>query len=235
MKNTTLIALFFTALFFTQVKADEKGLTEEQSNELFSHVQDYCLGKACQSGVFYYHIEKSIDRYCDSLDYVLQDKRKRGYLEYIVKQVQAENAPEELIGIPLAETGLRPKVPSSAGALGMWQFKAKTARDNGLIVNETTDERLDWRASTKAGILYTSRLTEAFNGDTALGVLAYNVGIGNLRKAIKSINSTSAFVLAKGVFSGREGEHYLNKVYGYSLVYYHPQVCKITDKRETDV
>ena len=151
------------------------------------------MGKPCQSGVFYYHIEKSLPRYCEGIAYVKSSPKKSHYLEHIAERVLQRGVPEEVIGIPLAETGLRPNRSSSAGAKGMWQFKAATARENGLIVNATVDQRFDWKASTEAGLGYVTQLISSFGGDTALGVLAYNVGIGRLSTKMKEYGIRSAF------------------------------------------
>ena len=56
-----------------------------------------------------------------------------------------ENLPSDLAFIVLVESAFIAKSESHAGAVGIWQFTAATARAYGLNVEEGLDERLDIR------------------------------------------------------------------------------------------
>jgi membrane-bound lytic murein transglycosylase MltF len=76
----------------------------------------------------------------------------------------------------LEESGGNPGAKSAAGALGPWQLTAATARRYGC------SDRTDPREATLAAGRYILHLLEAFNGDEAAAIMAYNMGGTNLRK-----------------------------------------------------
>ncbi len=91
--------------------------------------------------------------------------------------------PLDLKYIPIVESGFS-NATSPAGAAGFWQLMPATARDLGLTVNETVDERMDIIKSTDAAC----RLLKSYYnsiGVWALTLAGYNFGIGNISKAMK--------------------------------------------------
>jgi hypothetical protein len=75
--------------------------------------------------------------------------------------------------------------PSSAGALGPFQFMPATARQYGLIgPNGNTDRLMDTAASADASARYFRDLLSMFNNDIEMAAAAYNWGPGNLRAHI---------------------------------------------------
>jgi len=69
---------------------------------------------------------------------------------------------------------------SSAGAAGVVQFMAPTARDMGLRVDDEVDERLNNEKALNAGAKYLKKLVDRYDGDEVLGTMAYNWGMGNV-------------------------------------------------------
>ena len=102
----------------------------------------------------------------------------RGEIEAILNE---EGVSTDYYYLALAESGCKPSARSSAGAVGLWQLTAPTARAHGLTVNARRDDRLDWRASTRAAARYIRGLQERFES-FYWTIAAYNVGGANLAK-----------------------------------------------------
>lgn len=115
--------------------------------------------------------------------YQLHEKAEK-YLPRIAEVLKMYEIPDDFKYIPLVESGLNPKVTSSKGARGFWQFMPATARLYGLRVDGKVDERLDFEKSTHAAAKYLKSLYEEF-GDWTLVAAAYNVGGGSLRSSIR--------------------------------------------------
>lgn len=88
--------------------------------------------------------------------------------------------PEEMAEICLVESGCTVDALSPAGARGMWQLMPATARQYGMTVNESVDERLDPVRSTSvaAKVLMDDYL---LTHDWTLAVAAYNCGARRLQ------------------------------------------------------
>lgn len=71
---------------------------------------------------------------------------------------------------------------SPKGARGIMQLMPDTARDLGLRVNKSVDERLDVEKSIRAGADYLKQQLDRFNGDLKLALAAYNAGPGAVLK-----------------------------------------------------
>jgi membrane-bound lytic murein transglycosylase MltF len=102
--------------------------------------------------------------------------------------------PEDFKYVPLVESGLKAGV-SHKGATGYWQFMPQTARQFGLIVNDTVDERNDLAKSTEAASRYIKELYRQF-GSWTLAAAAYNVGEGSLRRSIKNQKEDNYYLLS---------------------------------------
>lgn len=108
------------------------------------------------------------------------------------KYLEEYNLPTEIKYLPIIESGLSPVACSPSLAVGLWQFKEKTAQYFGLTVNEFIDERQDPELSTIAACKYLSSLYSQF-GDWNLALLAYNAGPSNIKKAIKMAGGNKAY------------------------------------------
>jgi membrane-bound lytic murein transglycosylase D len=96
--------------------------------------------------------------------------------------------PVELKYLAVIESDLKASATSVVGAAGPWQFMPTTARELGLKVNRSVDERRDFSKSTQAAARYLSDLYQQYN-DWLLVIAAYNGGPGNINAAIRKSGS----------------------------------------------
>ena len=125
------------------------------------------------------------------INYVnLPELRKRvnlyfGRVEYYLRET---GLPEDFKYLAIVESGFKNAV-SSAGAAGFWQLMPETARELGLSVNESIDERDNFDKATLAACKvlasYYLYIKKQFGiSSWVLTAAAYNFGIGNIKNAI---------------------------------------------------
>ena len=94
------------------------------------------------------------------------------------------NQSDLLNSIMLTESGGNPNARSGAGAVGAFQLMKGTARDMGLTVNGSVDDRLNPDKSRVAASKYMSQLLTHYRGNVNDALMAYNWGSGNMDKWI---------------------------------------------------
>ncbi|MCK5897929.1 MAG: transglycosylase SLT domain-containing protein [Methylococcales bacterium] len=112
-------------------------------------------------------------------------RRAEPYLHLIMDEIEAKKIPGEIALLPIIESSYRATVTSPASAAGLWQFIPSTGLSFGLKQNWWYDGRRDVYASTQAATDYLKKLSRSFKGDWFLALASYNVGIGNVKKAIR--------------------------------------------------
>jgi membrane-bound lytic murein transglycosylase D len=110
--------------------------------------------------------------------------RRGAYVELIREKLHRRGMPEELLYIPVIESGLSPVAVSRVAAVGLWQFMVPTAQQYGLRVDAWVDERRDPEAATEAALDYLTWLHDRFGGSWALAAAAYNAGPGRLERVL---------------------------------------------------
>ncbi|UAN16165.1 transglycosylase SLT domain-containing protein [Enterobacter asburiae] len=91
-----------------------------------------------------------------------------------------------LHGIMMTESGGNPLAYNvKSGAAGAYQFMPATARDMGLRVDSSTDERLDPEKSRAAAQIYLNRMLKKYSGNLDDALMAYNWGQGNVDQWIE--------------------------------------------------
>lgn len=109
----------------------------------------------------------------------------------MVKEILAERGvPETMAYIAFVESGFRPNAVSSVGATGLWQFMPKTAKGYGLLIDKTTDERLDPEKATIAAREYFLDLVAIFGSSSfLLAIASYNAGEGKVQYCLKQVEN----------------------------------------------
>jgi hypothetical protein len=111
------------------------------------------------------------------------------YVPMLKAELEQKHMPGLLHYLAMIESGYKPTALSHAGAAGLWQFMKPTARDYGLRVDGTVDERLDVEKSTRAAAQYLQHLVFEFGSDALVLALAgYNYGQGRVRSALKKLD-----------------------------------------------
>jgi membrane-bound lytic murein transglycosylase D len=96
--------------------------------------------------------------------------------------------PKELKYLAVIESNLQTNATSWVGAGGPWQFMPYTAREYGLVVNGSFDERRDYQKSTHAAARYLLSLYKDLK-DWLLVIAAYNGGPGRVYSAMRKSGS----------------------------------------------
>jgi membrane-bound lytic murein transglycosylase D len=117
-------------------------------------------------------------------------ERSKKWAENIRSILRDAKVPELLIALPFVESMFRPDARSSAGALGLWQLMPATARDLGLKVRRSVDERKDIRKATQAAARMLMQ-NHKFLGSWPLAITGYNHGPYGVKRAVKKVGSSN--------------------------------------------
>ena len=122
--------------------------------------------------------------------------RAERYRSWIQPELARHGVPEDFLYLAVIESGVNPAAHSRMGAVGPWQFVRLTAREQGLRVSWSVDERRDPVASTGAAAAYLARLRWAF-GSWALAAAAYNAGPRRVGRALRRCGCDTFWELAE--------------------------------------
>ncbi len=144
------------------------------------------------------------------------------YMDMIRGVLLQRGLPEELLCTAMIESGFDPVAVSRAGAKGLWQFMAPTARLYGLRVDRWADERLDPEKSTHAAARYLKDLFAAY-GSWPLALAAYNGGDVRILRAIKAVKSTDFWDLNRGRHLAEETKNFVAAIQAAILILRDPE------------
>jgi membrane-bound lytic murein transglycosylase D len=169
-------------------------------------------------------VERNINLFTERMSekFSLWLSRSGKYTELMREILRGQNVPEEIVFIPLIESGFSPYACSPARAVGYWQFIASTAKKYGLKINWWMDERRDPVKSTVAAANYFKDLYEMF-GSWNLAMAAYNAGEGKILKAINRTNTNDYWSLLGTKYLKRETKDYVPKFIAASLIAKNPK------------
>jgi hypothetical protein len=133
--------------------------------------------------------------------------------------------PSELLAVGVVESGYQnlPQIPNKTWSAGIWMFIASTARNYGLNVTATTDERLNPTAETDAAMRYLASNQLRFK-DWLLAIQAYNSGEQAVQVAIEKFGSRDVWtLLQQGLLTDHD---YLAKVMAMIIIMKNPQLLE---------
>jgi membrane-bound lytic murein transglycosylase D len=130
--------------------------------------------------------------------------------------------PEELVFTAMIESGFNPIAVSRAGAKGLWQFMAPTARRYGLRVDRWLDERLDPEKSTVAAANYLKDLYAIF-GSWELSQAAYNAGEMKILRAIAGTGTRDFWSLTRSRLLRDETKNFVPAIHALTIIGQEPE------------
>jgi len=144
------------------------------------------------------------------------------YLPMVLDVFKQKGLPEDLVFTAMIESGFDPLAASRAGARGIWQFMAPTARRYGLRVDRWLDERLDPEKSTAAAARHFVDLYAVF-GSWNLAQAAYNAGERTVAEAIHAMGTTDFWALTRGRRLKDETKNYVPAIQAATLIAREPE------------
>ena len=133
------------------------------------------------------------------------------YLGMIRDVLRRNGLPEDLAFTAMIESGFNPLAVSRAGAKGLWQFMAATARRYGLRVDQWVDERLDPEKATTAAAAYLRDLHNMF-GSWTLAQAAYNAGEMKVLRALRTTGANDFWPLTRTEHLLRETKEFVPQI-----------------------
>jgi membrane-bound lytic murein transglycosylase D len=149
-------------------------------------------------------------------------QRAGQYLPMLIDIFRQRGLPDELVFTAMIESGFNPVAVSHAGAKGLWQFMAPTARRYGLRVDEWLDERLDPEKSTVAAARHFLDLYATF-GSWNLAKAAYNAGEQRVLSAIRSMGTRDFWELASGDTLKEETRNFVPAIHAAATIAREPE------------
>lgn len=123
-------------------------------------------------------IKKTVDKLTVRPEYHKELQRRISiFMPWVEDALKRCGMPEDLKYLVIQESAFVGDAVSSSNAVGFWQFKDFTAREMGLIVNESVDERKHLYKSTLAAAKYFYQNNRYFD-NYLYSVIAYYAGGG---------------------------------------------------------
>ena len=194
-------------------------LPEEKINKAPDVVSDYSQNELASEAV-----KRNITLFTEKIreKFSLWLSRSGKYIDMMKEILRERDIPEEIVFLPLIESGFNPYAYSPARAVGYWQFIASTAKRYGLEIDWWKDERRDPVKSTVAAANYLKDLYEMF-GSWNLAMAAYNAGEGKILKALNRTKADDYWALLNTSQIRRETKDYVPKFIAASMIANSPQ------------
>ncbi len=144
------------------------------------------------------------------------------YLPIITKIFEENGLTNELVFLPLIESGFSPYATSRAQAVGIWQFMKGTAKKYGLRVDKFVDERRDPEKSTIAAANYLKDLYEMF-GSWDFALAAYNAGEGKIGRIKRATGYKSFWDVISHKKIKRETREYVPRFVAATIIAKNPE------------
>lgn len=125
---------------------------------------------------------------------LLMLKRAPKYFPIIEPILKECGVPDDLKYLMVIESNLDPEARSSVGACGLWQFMQGTAKEYGLEVGATIDERYNIEKETRAACKYLKDAYAKYH-DWMTVAASYNAGQNGISTRISHQKQKKAFNL----------------------------------------
>jgi membrane-bound lytic murein transglycosylase D len=138
-------------------------------------------------------------------------ERASPYLGFIREEIERRGLPEELLYLPVIESGYVPTAKSRSGAVGLWQFMRNSIAPFNMRVDDWVDERMDFWKSTQGAL---QKLEENYRalGNWPLALAAYNSGLGGINQVLRRSGARDYWELSRKKLLRTETIHYVPKL-----------------------
>lgn len=169
-------------------------------------------------------VEKNLLLYTNRLKntFKIWIERSGKYIDIMRNILKERGLPEELVFLPIVESGFNPHAYSPARAVGPWQFISDTAKRYGLIIDWWRDERKDPVKSTQAAASYLKDLYRMF-GSWNLSLAAYNAGEGRILRSLKRSGENDYWALMEKKHIPQETRDYVPRYIAAKKIIQNPE------------
>ncbi len=138
----------------------------------------------------------------------------------VIEPIMAKyGVPDDFKYLCMAESGLSPEARSGAGAAGLWQLMAPTAKDAGLLVVSGVDERYHIEKATETACKFLVDAKKRL-GSWTLAAAAYNAGVAGVTKRMQTQGIDSYYDL----YLPEETMRYVFRILAFKLMTPDPSV-----------
>jgi membrane-bound lytic murein transglycosylase D len=152
------------------------------------------------------------------------------YRQLVMNIFKEQGLPKELYYVGLIESGYNSRVKSRAKATGYWQFMKGTAKNYGLKINRSVDERTNIHKSTLAAAQYLKDLYNIF-GSWELALCAYNKGEYGIIKAIRKGKTRNYNELVQKKLLPKETAYYIPKLMAARHLSRNKKILKVRNEQ----
>ncbi|MEO0058691.1 MAG: hypothetical protein RLZZ312_338 [Bacteroidota bacterium] len=179
---SVFLVLLISIFVFSTSKSKIDNIGQKGTAQYFPAKTDFC-GE--QTPLDIVDVRERFDRellinanmHSSTLLIIKRANRAFPVIEPILKKYEI---PDDFKYLAVIESALL-NATSPAGAKGIWQFMPETAREKGLEVSETVDERYHLEKSTEAACKYLLNAKSKF-GSWTLAAASYNGGMQGISK-----------------------------------------------------
>ncbi len=176
-------------------------------------------GEPAPTDIFYVHEyldrELTVNAFWHSATIMLI-KRAHRWLPVIEPILKKQGIPDDFKYVAIIESGLE-NVTSPAGATGFWQLLKTTARERGLEVSNSIDERYHVEKATLAACNYLKESYAKF-GNWTLVAASYNAGMKGISDELKKQQVKNYYDLMLSV----ETTRYIFRIHAIKAIFLQP-------------
>lgn len=145
-------------------------------------------------------------------------KRANKYFPVLAPILKKNGIPIDFLYLAAIESSMNVRAYSRAGAAGLWQLLAATARQYGLEVNDEVDERYDPEKSTEAACRYLKGGYGKYKHWCTVAA-SYNAGMGRISSELQKQLAGNSFDL----YLNEETSRYVFRFIAMKLVLQNPK------------
>lgn len=144
-------------------------------------------------------------------------KRANRYFPVMAPILKEEGVPMDMLYLACIESSLHPIARSGAGAAGFWQIMPATARENGLVVTDSVDQRYDLELATRVACRLLKKAYARY-GNWESAAASYNGGMGRISRELAAQQAETAYDL----FLNEETSRYMFRLLAMKAIMDNP-------------